>query len=107
MLLHSQLVIQSHCLRAKNTVMFLEVAATCQLYSFKLDDVTMHVYRIKRTDHMSIMIMLGLHPDAGIYSGQGIVILMCTNATAKTVSKSRTMTDRQVRCLLPREPCWC
>lgn len=29
MLLHSQLVIQSYCLRAKNTVFFLEFAATC------------------------------------------------------------------------------
>ena len=45
-LLHSQLVVQSHCLRAKNTVCVWSLQQLANFTHFQLNDVTMHVYRI-------------------------------------------------------------
>ncbi len=76
---------------------------------FKLDDVTMNVYRIRPTDHMSIMVIFGLtlNQMQAFILARASAVLMCTNAIAKTLSKCRSMTQGQTRCLLPQEPFWC
>ncbi len=75
----------------------------------KLDDVTMHMYRIRRTDHLSIMVIFGLNLNQmqAFIPARVFAVLMCTNATAKLLSKCRTMTQGQLGCILPQEPFWC